>query len=79
MKSSDSARELAKKKASKNGKQNSQVTSNIPSVPTSFASAGMGMSMGGPNPAGGYKTANLNPYKSSPTGGSISAYRNYKK
>lgn len=75
MKSSDSAKALARKKASKNDEQNRQVTSNIPSAPTSF-NKGRGLSgRSGPamraedtegnNPAGpvrGYKTTNKNPY-----------------
>jgi hypothetical protein len=71
MKSSDSARELAKKKASKNGGQNSRVTSNIPSIPTSMGTGGVGLptptNQYGPGKnnqygsARGYKT--VNPYK----------------
>jgi hypothetical protein len=70
-KASDSAKDLAKKKAAV-----SRVTSNIPSSPSSFNS-GKGL----PEPpkgigARGYKTTNKNPYESSSTGGSISGLYN---
>jgi len=70
-KASDSAKELAKKKASM-----SRVTSNIPSIPSSFNS-GKGLpaapkGMG----ARGFKTTNKNPYESDANGGSISGLYN---
>jgi hypothetical protein len=65
------AETLARKKASKNSGQNNQVTSNIPSIPTSMGTGGRGLptptNQYGPGknnqygPARGYKT--VNPYK----------------
>lgn len=85
--------DLARKQAGRKlNKQNNQVTSNIPSVPSSFNS-GKGLNKrnapalraaetAGNNPAGpmrGYQTTNRNPYQKASGGATVAATpnRNY--